>query len=138
MATKKKIIKVESLAFHRAIETIKKVEKRTKSLIINRKPVSRYLVEASDYTTSNSSIPFEVKMAILLTYGTSNPDPNKLADDTDMADFNFTGIQNISLTRRFNIIAKSHNPNSKTISTTSVIGCDKVKDCVDLVTNAAV
>ena len=136
MPAKNRFIKVNAVAFHKALEVIKATEKKNQSLAIKRKRLSAFLTESSDYLTSKSSIPVEVKMAILRQRNVPNPDPSKLKDDKNMSDFDFTDIQYLSLTRKFNDIANKHKPGAKTISATSVKGCDTVKDCIDVVTAA--
>ncbi len=134
---KKRLIKVNALAFHLAVERLKELEKENKAISFKGKRFSNFLIGSSDFETSDSSIANEVKITILKTKGFDNPDPSTLSDSKKMEDFEFSGIQYLRLTRRFNNIAKAHNPDAKDISVASVQGCETVKDCIDLVTTAA-
>jgi hypothetical protein len=78
----------------------------------------------------------EVKIAILVTDGEFRPDPSSLNNDKEMSDFNFSDMQHIVLTDRFNDIVKNRNPNGKAILISQILDCKTVQDCIDLVTNA--
>lgn len=137
MAKKNRIIKVNALAFHRAIEVLKKNENKANVMSLHDQPLSTFLENASDYSTALSSIPVEVKVAILMQSGHPAPNPPQLDDDKDMADFGFDDINYLALTKKFNKIAISHNAQADNISVAAVKKCDVVKDCIGLVTNAA-
>ena len=101
-------------------------------------PLSEFLADASDYNISPSSIPVEVKIAILKQFEGGEPDPAEIGDTgKEMSDFGFNNQQYLALTQRFNSIALKHNSNAKKISAQSVVDCETVKDCIDLVTKAA-
>ncbi len=83
------------------------------------------------------SIEDETKIAILEADGETDPDPDMLRNDTDMADFNFNPPQYNSLTAKFNHIVKKHKPGAYGVSIAEVEACETVQECIDLVTTAA-
>jgi len=133
-----RFIKVHPHSFYRIMQAIKEYEKNTDQPVkVKNMLLSKFLITASDYATSGAALHNEVKKAIMQTYGYHNPDPSTLGDDTDMEDFDFSNIQYISLTKKFNAIALKHNATAKPISVTKVRNCGTVKDCIDLVAAAA-
>ena len=134
---KNRVIKVNALAFHLAVEKLRELEMKDKALKFKGKKISNFLIGASDFESSVSSVTNEVKIAILKTKGFENPDPSTLAEEKKMEDFDFSDIQNLKLTKRFNAIVKAHNPAAKVISASSVTSCETVKECIDLVTTTA-
>ena len=134
---KKKFVKVNALAFHMVVEKIKSDKKGITALKLKNRPILNFLIDASDYSLSLSSIPVEVKVAILKTKGIDNPDSSTVADTKKMEDFGFSSIQFLRLTKRLNAVANSHNPSAKSINVSAVQNSETVKDCIDIVTKAA-
>ena len=134
---KKKFIKVDALSFHMVVEKIKSDKKGVTALKLKNRSILNFLIDASDYNLSLSSIPVEVKVAILKTKGIDNPAPSTVADTKKIEDFGFSSIQFLRLTKRLNAVATSHNPSAKSISVTAVQNSETVKDCIDIVTKAA-
>ncbi|MCW3119345.1 MAG: hypothetical protein JWM28_3427 [Chitinophagaceae bacterium] len=78
----------------------------------------------------------KVKAAIQKVNGDNNPDPTTLPSTKKMADFSFSSVQYISLTRKCNRIAKAQQANAAKIATAAVLGATTVQDCIDLVNTA--
>jgi hypothetical protein len=134
MASKDRFVKIPSRHFHKMIQKLKSVKSGVK---INGKSLHDFLMAESDFNVSPSAIPSEVKVAILKTKGLQDQDHSGLPDEKAMDDFEFTDMNFIRLTKRFNDIARIHQPDAKTIPVAKVMGCDTVKDCVDLVIKTA-
>ena len=133
---KPKQVKINANNFHNAIKALKELEKSGNDLTIDGIPLSEFLLNASDNSTTRNSLAAQVKIAILITHGINNPDPNSLDEATEMSEFNFSDMQYIALTRRFNPIARQTNPNAN-ITVAAVKACDTVQDCIDLVAAAS-
>jgi 4-diphosphocytidyl-2C-methyl-D-erythritol kinase len=136
MANRSKLIKANPLKFHVVMERLKEMEKKNKSLSYKGKSLSTLLAENSDYDVSSSSIPVQVKTAILKRYSSAPAEPEKLDPKKKMSDFNFSQLQYQMLTNKLNAIALSHHPNVKTIKISQVQNAVTVQDCIDLVTKA--
>lgn len=93
-------------------------------------------MKKNDAIKIESSIEEDVKIAILETDGDNHPNPSTLTNDKSISDFNFSDIQYIDLTDEFNKIAQKKNKKAK-ISISDVKDCEKVKDCIELVTNSS-
>lgn len=127
-----KTLTVSALKLHNVIRQLRKFENVSPDLLIDNQPISDVLLEISNFENADASIEVEVKIAILETDGDNDPNPSTLPNDKDISDFNFSDIQYINLTDQFNKIARKRNSRAK-ISIPKAKGCEKVKDCVDLV-----
>lgn len=133
---RKKMLKVSPQKLHKVIKRLRSIENDNPDLTIDNKAVSEFLLDISEFETSEATIEIEVKIAILRTDGVDDPDPDTLDNDKEMSDFNFSDERYQRLTERFIAIARKRNPSAK-ITVRQVRGCETVKDCVELVTEAS-
>lgn len=130
--TRKMKLKVPPSKLFEVVKHLQKLEKNNPDININNKPISLFLLEISEFETSQASIETEVKIAILETAGFIDPNPDTFKNQKPMAEFNFNDIQYIDLTEELNLIARKRNPLAN-MSIAQVKSCDTVRDCIVLV-----
>lgn len=132
-----KSLKVPPYQLHDLIRKLKKKENDEGSAVIaiEGKSIISHLTEISMFDTAPATIEIDVKIDILKTDGQNDPDPSTLDNGEKMSSFGFTDMQYISLTKKFLKTAQKRKPSAK-INLKDVKACEKVKDCVDLVTRA--